>query len=167
MGYLFQGILGYKNDLNMFSQKIIFAVEILLQLELVEEVSRHSRGTDVSAYLSPGAMRRTMSSSVLRQLVQARYIASTGGRRFVLLRDPSQITLLQLVQLFHGALCIGEPYDHYGTLGYENYPSQHYRALRRYEKRLSDKWSKELGERTISDLRHDSSLIKHTEQITQ
>lgn len=112
-------------------------------------------------------MRRTMSLSVLRRLAQAGLIARMTKNRYVLLREPQGITLLELVRLFHNDLCIGEAYDHYHTFGRENYPSKHYRALMGLEKHMYEKWCGELAATTLARLKNAEAGAKRIREFTE
>ena len=107
----------------MLSSNVIFAIEVLLRLDRVDPNTAtaayvHVSGTDLSELLSANKMLKSSYLAVLRRLMQNGYIASTSRRNcFVALCDPNQITVLQLVKLFHGDICIGEQYAHRLTFG--------------------------------------------------
>lgn len=104
----------------MLSTKVIIAVEILLSLEPPERDIREYKsptGTDISGLVCE---YRRACKMVLPRLMETGYIVRTNATyRFALMKDPEQITLLHLVRLFHGDLCIGELVDHPLTVGRE------------------------------------------------
>lgn len=122
----------------MLSAKVIIAIEVLLRLKWEQPDQRIASGKDLSDLLESIGVHKSTCMAVLRQLMQSGYIVIAGRRNcFVALRDPSQINVLQLVQLFHGDPCIGELYDHRKTLGRVSLGSQTDRNVIRYERRLN------------------------------
>lgn len=119
----------------MFSSKIIIAIEVLLALDapIVDADPCTPTGFDLSEYLSVYKMQKSVFRSVLRRLVQVEYVAQISGNKYVLRKNPATITVLDLVQVLHGDLCLGEAYAHSMTYGRENFDSTACRNLRRYE----------------------------------
>ena len=140
----------------MFSPYVITAIEVLLRLD---SQGAERRGTDFTKLLRLSAMRRPILRKVLRRLSVGRYIELVSApNRYILRADIGEISLLQIIRLFHGDICLGEVYDHYQILGRENYDSEHYRVFMAYEHSLFATLSAELSVKAITDFKSSLSV---------
>lgn len=125
--------------LKMLSSKVIIAAEVLLSLESETPVKslrdfRYPRGTDLTPLCEACRERKPLFRFVLRRLMEGGYIRSTNGKNsYALLKNPADVSLLSLVILFHGDLCIGELYAHRLTTGREDFRTPSSRRLRQWE----------------------------------
>lgn len=139
----------------MFSSKVILAAEVLLYLEPQQPDVHKQRGRDPRMLLPPGSPHRAALLAVLRRLTESRYIVfDRQGKGYLRLAEPAEVSILHLVQLFHGDVCIGEAYDHYSTLGTEKLKTDSYRSFRNCEKRLYDSMHRRLRKILVSDFKH-------------
>lgn len=125
--------------LKMLSSKVIIAAEVLLSLEAEPDARglrdfRYPRGTDLTPLCEACRERKPLLRVVLRRLMEGGYIRCTNGKNsYALLKNPAEISLLSLVILFHGDLCIGELYAHRLTTGREDFRTPSSRRLRQWE----------------------------------
>lgn len=125
--------------LKMLSSKVIIAAEVLLSLEAEPDARglrdfRYPRGTDLTPLFEACRERKPLFRVVLRRLMEGGYIRCTNGKNsYALLKNPAEISLLSLVILFHGDLCIGELYAHRLTTGREDFRTPSSRRLRQWE----------------------------------
>lgn len=139
----------------MFSSKIILAAEVLLYLEPQRSDVHKQRGRDPRMLLPQRSTHRAALLAVLRRLTETRYIVpDRQGKGYLRLAEPSEVSLLHLIRLFHGDVCIGEAYDHYLTLGSEKLNTDSYRSFRDCEKGLSDSIRRRLRKIHVSDFVH-------------
>lgn len=114
------------------------AVEVLLNLEEfsgAEIVLRGMRGRDVSFIPITTVAGKSILRKVLRTLVKHKYITLKVKipPTYLLLKKPADITLQELVTLFHGNICIGEAYDHNLARGIEKLSSPSHRLFCKFE----------------------------------
>lgn len=138
----------------MLSLKVIFAAEVLLRMDAQSDTQEKGcQDFDVRMlYDEIDVSQRSILRCVIRQLMQSRYIEMIGQNKFLLLKKPAQITLLNLVSLFHGGVCIGELFDHYQMRGRENFTTETYRQLMIAERRLNDDLHTKLADITLAHL---------------
>lgn len=99
----------------MFSQHVILAAEALLRLECWRPQEcglEHMRGVDIRTLREVvGSQYGFFIRRVLRRLIEERYVCCTRMPwYYVAMKDPRAVTMLELVRLFHGDICIGEAY---------------------------------------------------------
>lgn len=139
----------------MFSSKVILATEVLLYLEPQHPDVCKQRGRDPRMLLPPGSPHRAALLAVLRRLTESRYIVPDWqSKGYLLLAEPAEVSMLHLVQLFHGDVCIGEAYDHSLTLGAEKLNTDSYKSFRDCEKGLYDSIRRRLRKILVSDFKH-------------
>lgn len=130
----------------MLSTYVIQSVHVLLELDKVSKMSNSPRRLAQNDFGVMSQLQRPVLRRVLRTLIRDKFIAISNSRTYSAVRHPDDITLLELVQLFHGDVCVGESYDHYLAMGRENFPTNEYLRLLEYEqtmkKTLIDKWLK-------------------------
>lgn len=137
----------------MFSSKVILAAEVLLYLEPQRPDIRKQPGREPKVLLEAGSPHRPALLAVLRRLVESRYIVlAPQGKGYLSLVDPAEISVLHLVQLFHGDVCIGEAYDHALTIGRERINSNSCRQLRCFEEQLRTHIRRQLGAMSLAEL---------------
>lgn len=140
----------------MFSPYVITAIEVLLRLD---SEGAEQRGTDFTELLRLSAMRRPIVRKVLSRLSAGRYIELVSApNRYILRADIGEISLLQVIRLFHGDICLGEAYDHYLTLGRENYDSEHYKVFIAYEHNVYETLAAELSVKALTDFKSSLSI---------
>lgn len=139
----------------MFSSKVILATEVLLYLEPLHPDVHKQQGRDPRMLLPQGSLHRAALFAVLRRLTESRYIVpDRKGKGYLRLVEPSRVSMLDIVRLFHGDVCIGEAYDHYSTLGTEKLNTDSYRSFRDCEKGLYDSIRRRLRKILVSDFVH-------------
>ena len=147
----------------MFSYQIVSAIEVLLRMKQAQEEASPKelrQGFGMQEIDTDQLLDRSLMRLVFRKLLSKGYIAHANApQHYKLATDPHQITILDLVALFHGDICIGEIYDHYLTRGRENYDTQFYQNLRAFESVLH----RELRQKfniPITEFYYQSQLIQ-------
>lgn len=123
----------------MFSPCVIIATEMLLNMEWSPEPENAGPGFDIRK-LELGPQYRPFLRKVCRKLQEHAYIYQAKlPWHFVLLKNPEEITVLQVIRVFHGDVCLGEPYNHRLTLGGERYGSSSGRQFREFESEMKER----------------------------
>lgn len=156
----------------MFSSEVVLAVEVLLSLNKYQESApdeKCAKTKDVAFLASGNTMRKAILRKVLRKLWTERYISVKLGnpKKYALVKDPNEITVLNLIQLFHGDICIGEGYDHYLARGHENIPTQSYVLFWLYEKKLYQQLRDEFETMPITRFKQPATPVRITPSNTQ
>lgn len=137
----------------MFSSKVILAVEVLLYLEQHRPDMSRQQGRDPKMLLGAGSCFRPTLLVVLRRLTEARYIIPAWQKKgYLRLVEPAEINLLQLVQLFHGDVCLGELYDHTLTIGRERIDSDSFRRLMSLDEKIRARLRRQLKSISLAEL---------------
>lgn len=140
----------------MLSANVICAIHVLLEMNKAQE---KNTGKPLSPPLLSeqfgmnGDLNRPVLRRVLHTLVKAKYVTYDYRRKYTLLCEVSKVTLLDLIRLFHGGVCIGEPYDHYRTIGREFFPTEEYRKLLKVEECFAAEFTERLQSVTLGELR--------------
>lgn len=141
----------------MFSSSVIWAIHVLSELDDFERTcaasasgDRLNRGLILT---TDNKMQKSILRSVLRKLVTVGYIENRFAyNAYRLRRDISDISIFQLVQLFHGGVCIGEPFDHSQTVGKEMFRTGEYGKLLLFENKQRQSIEKQLLTMHIGEL---------------
>lgn len=122
----------------MLSVTIICAAHVLLELDKVKDCGQQQGGGLFSPEFGIfDDLRRHTLRRVLRTLLRVGYIQTTPNKRYTILKDVEQITLMDLIRIFHGDVCVGEVFDHYKSIGMENLKTPEYRNLLKLEIEIS------------------------------
>ena len=106
----------------MISAKVTHAIHVLLQIERQQRYTGKVRLFTPADFGMQSFFHKATLRAVLKTLTEKGYIGRKSGRGIItyeLLRDPAQVTVYELVCVFHGSICIGEAYDHRLTVGAE------------------------------------------------
>lgn len=140
----------------MFSSSVIWAIHVLSELDKYRaQVSAERQGKKKVGMLfsTTNRMQKPVLRNVLKKMVTAGYIELLPGPSYELKMDIRKISVGKLIRLFHGNICIGEPYDHYQTIGRESFRTEDYRNLLQFENTLQESLEKQLQAVNISDFR--------------
>lgn len=140
------------------------AVEVLLSLNMAQDDTpeqKKAQSKDVTFLATGNTMQKSILRNVLRRLLMTRYISVNIGnpKKYALQKNPEEITLMHLIQLFHGDICIGESYDHYQVRGYESIPTQSYVLFRRYERQLYEELRDNIAKMPITTFRQSPEAL--------
>lgn len=149
----------------MLSSQVIWAIHVLSQLDNYEQISsdrnvdkRYNKGLILT---TDNKMQKPVLRNVLRKLATAGYIESQSVYNAYRLKiDISDISIFQLIQLFHGGICIGEIYDHAQTIGKELFQTGEYRTLQGLESELQQTMENRLQMIRIVNLWRKGGNIK-------
>lgn len=124
----------------MISAKVTHAIHVLLQIERQQRYTGKVRLFTPADFGTQSFFHKATLRAVLKTLTEKGYIGRKSGRGIItyeLLRDPAQVTVYELVCVFHGSICIGEAYDHRLMVGAGCYPVSEHRALSAFGKELT------------------------------
>lgn len=130
----------------MLSAKVVCAIQILRELAVQKDQSENP-GLKTSELKRQGTFQELQYSKILARLAAKGYIARFGDR-YVLLANLDQITLEDMVNLYHGGIVIGETHTTQADKLYQY--NDKYKKLVQTEQSLSNYLKKELGEIDLS-----------------
>ena len=132
----------------MLSAKVVCAIQILRELA-VRKNQPESSGLKTSELKQQGTFQEMQYSKILTRLRAKGYIDKFGDR-YILLTNLDQITLEDMVNLYHGGIVIGETYTTQADKLYQY--DDKYKGLVQTERSLSDYLKKKLSEIDLSQL---------------
>ena len=141
----------------MFSANVIWAVHILSELDKHRaEVSarKQNKKSPGMRFTATSPMQKSVLRCVLKRLVSVGYIELLPSPQlsYKLKTDIRQITIIGLIRIFHGGICMGEIYDHYQTVGKEMFRTGEYGKLLLFENKLRQSIEKQLLTMHIGEL---------------
>lgn len=130
----------------MLSAKVVCAIQILRELA-VQKSQSGNPGLKTSELKRQGTFQELQYSKILARLAAKGYIDRFGDR-YVLCANLGQITLEDMVNLYHGGIVIGETYTTRADNSYQY--DDKYKKLAQTERLLSDFLKKKLSEIDLS-----------------
>lgn len=140
----------------MFSANVIWAIHILSELDKHQaEVSagKQDKKSSGMRFTTSSQMQKPVLRCVLKKLVSVGYIELLPPPRlsYKLKIDIRHVTIIGLIHIFHGGICMGEIYDHYKTVGKEFFNTEAYRNLLNFESSLQKSLEQQLQAVCIGD----------------
>lgn len=138
----------------MLSVHIICAVHVLQELDKARcNTKKPDRGLFPDDFHLDDDFRRPILRRVLRTLLRLGYVEVSTKKKYTVHIDVGEITLMDLVRIFHGEVCIGESFDHYLSVGPEYLKTREYQHLLKFESLLQGELTRRLEGIRLRDLR--------------
>lgn len=124
----------------MLSVKVVCALQILKELSIQKKISPRI-GLNVAELKKRGTVKPSIYPKVLVKLREKKYISQIGNS-YKLIISLEEVSLEDLITLFHGGICIGEVFD--DLLGKNYSEVENYKEIARTEKNIKNEFARYL-----------------------